>query len=219
MVFFTDESTSPGNSIISWLWDFGDNEDTSAEKSPAHFYKDNGDYEVRLEVVDAKGDTASIIKTVTVDNAPPDGEIDGAIAHEGESVDLVVRLADPGEADQAALELKIESSNPDFQTIQDTRSAGIHPFSITGLPIGDYPLTLTVTDKDGGTDTDNAQAIVVGSGDPLPPLPPAPEPLPLVTCDPAVTLDGQETLFLDLPNAHRVQAGRPKSNHLSIGSR
>lgn len=127
VVFFTDESTSPGNSIISWLWNFGDNGDTSTEKRPAHFYKDNGDYNVRLEVVDAKGYTAATIKIVTVDNAPPDGEIDGANAHEGEAVDIVVRLADPGEADQAVLELKIQSSNPDFPTIQDTRSAGIHP--------------------------------------------------------------------------------------------
>ena len=207
VVFFTDESTSQGNSIIAWLWDFGDNSDTSAEKNPAHFYKDNGDYEVQLRVIDAKGDTDAITKIVTVDNAPPQGEIDNAAAHEGESVDLVVRLADPGELDQAELELKIQSSNPDFQTIQDTRPAGIHPFSILGLPVGDYPLTLTITDKDGGIGNDDAQVIVVGSGDPLPPTPPTPEPPPLVTCDPAVTLDGQETLFLDLLNAYRVQAG------------
>ena len=103
------------------------------------------------------------------------------------------------------MELKIQSSNPNFQTIQDTRPAGIHPFSILGLPAGDYPLTLTVTDKDGDSDTDQAQAIVVAAGSPLPPPPPSPLPLP--TCDPAVTLDGQEALFLDLLNAYRIQAG------------
>ena len=71
----------------------------------------------------------------------------------------------------------------------------------------EYLYDSTVTDKDGGTDTDDAQAIVVGSGDPLPPPPQIPEPPPLVTCNPAVTLDSQETLFLDLLNAYRVQAG------------
>ena len=71
----------------------------------------------------------------------------------------------------------------------------------------EYLYVSTVTDKDGGTDADDAQAIVVGSGDPLPPPPQIPEPPPLVTCNPAVTLDSQETLFLDLLNAYRVQAG------------
>ncbi len=47
--FFDDESTSQGQEIIAWFWDFGDGT-ASTEMSPSHVYMQPGIYDVRLTV-------------------------------------------------------------------------------------------------------------------------------------------------------------------------
>ncbi len=202
-VKFTDTTVSAGNSIVSREWDFGDGE-TSTEQNPTHFYKDNGDYFVTLMITDATGEIGVASRTIVVDNVAPDVQVGDALANEGEDVTLTVLLADPGELDQAALDLHLQIGGgvPD---INETRPAGIHSFIVSGLTAGDYSVNLTVTDKDGGVGTDDALIQVFGSGQtPPPPQPPAP---PTPTCDPSVTLDAEEQAFLNLLNAYRVQSG------------
>ena len=204
-VFFTDRSTSPGNSILSWDWDFRDGSSNSTEQNPTHRYKDNGAYQVDLTVVDASGAIGVASKIVTVTNLPPEGQIGDAFADEGEDVTITVLLADPGENDQQTLAMSVVSSASGFPAIAETRPAGVHQFIISGLAAGDYPLTLTVTDKDGGVDIDTALIKILGSGED-PPVPPPPPP-PTPSCNPSVTLDGVEQAFLDLLNIYRIQAG------------
>ncbi len=205
LVSFTDQSLSPGNSILSWDWDFGNGE-TSVEQHPATFYRDNGTYPVDLTVVDATGAIGVASLDVTVNNLPPDGQVGDVFANEGETVEITVLLADPGEDDRQDLDFLVESTNSAFPKIEEESwAAGIHTFSISGLAAGDYPITLTVTDKDGASDTDTALVQVFGSGTTPPTPPPPPEPTP--TCDPSITLDGEEKAFLDLLNAYRTQKG------------
>ncbi len=47
---FTDLS-NPSDSIVSWLWDFGDT-NTSSERNPEHTYSETGTYSIRLIVSD-----------------------------------------------------------------------------------------------------------------------------------------------------------------------
>ncbi len=60
-VAFTDLSTS-GATIVSWLWDFGDNT-TSTQRNPTHIYPSPGTYTVSLTV--RQGDTGSSTLTKT----------------------------------------------------------------------------------------------------------------------------------------------------------
>lgn len=65
-VDFTDESNDPdGGSIQDWSWDFGDG-GTSEEENPTHTYDEAKIYPVELTVEDDEGDTASVLKDVTV---------------------------------------------------------------------------------------------------------------------------------------------------------
>ena len=51
---FTDKSTSPTGSIVSWQWDFGDGA-TSTAPNPSHTYSNAGFYSVSLTVTSSSG--------------------------------------------------------------------------------------------------------------------------------------------------------------------
>lgn len=59
---FTDLSTSVGDPIISWEWDFGDNTPHSFVQNPSHIYTAVGCYDIRLKITTNSGDTAALIK-------------------------------------------------------------------------------------------------------------------------------------------------------------
>ena len=65
---FTDSSTSTGGPITSWLWNFGDlnnssSLDTSTLQNPEHTYTKTGDYSVSLIVTDSLGCTQELIRS------------------------------------------------------------------------------------------------------------------------------------------------------------
>ena len=62
---FFDLSTSPGNSIVSWAWDFGDSMMSDVDK-PIHVYDTAGTFTATLTVVDAAGASNSMTVDVTV---------------------------------------------------------------------------------------------------------------------------------------------------------
>jgi len=69
-VQFTDLSTDSGGlfgggGIVSWDWDFGDNDDAQAQ-NPKHEYQSAGSYTVRLTVTDSRGNQATTQKTIDV---------------------------------------------------------------------------------------------------------------------------------------------------------
>lgn len=67
---FTDFSTPPsGDSIVSWLWNFGDT-DTSNLKNPNHQYLSPGTYTVQLRISSGGGCGAVLSKTVTIHSIP-----------------------------------------------------------------------------------------------------------------------------------------------------
>ncbi|MEZ4422279.1 MAG: PKD domain-containing protein [Gemmatimonadota bacterium] len=52
---FTDGSSDPDGSVVSWLWDFGDGT-TSTASSPTHTYVSAATFTVSLTVTDDQGD-------------------------------------------------------------------------------------------------------------------------------------------------------------------
>ena len=96
---FTDASSDPDGTIVSWQWDFGDGA-TSTEQSPTHTYLVSLFYLVSLTVTDDKGATATearlvfappvdvgLVLTGTVTKVKGSKQID--LAWEGGSGDIV----------------------------------------------------------------------------------------------------------------------------------
>jgi PKD repeat protein len=73
-VVFTDQSSDPDGSMMSWHWDFGDGNSSSVQH-PAHTYV-AGSYTVTLTVTDDNGETDLATQSITVStggttNLPP----------------------------------------------------------------------------------------------------------------------------------------------------
>jgi len=66
---FTDTSTDPDGTVVSWLWNFADGT-TSAEQNPSHTYLIPNTYWVELVVTDDDGDTGSTLQVITVQPLP-----------------------------------------------------------------------------------------------------------------------------------------------------
>lgn len=66
-ITFTDESLDSDGSIVSWDWDFG-NGDTSTAQNPTYDYVDEGYYTVSLTVEDDDGAIATYSELIVVTN-------------------------------------------------------------------------------------------------------------------------------------------------------
>jgi len=76
LVTFTDTSTDPDNSIVKWVWDYGDTTTFTtsdpAQKSPQKSYnKGNKDYTVSLTVYDNLGLFNTVSQLVRINNRKP----------------------------------------------------------------------------------------------------------------------------------------------------
>jgi endonuclease/exonuclease/phosphatase family metal-dependent hydrolase len=72
-VSFSQTSSDPDGSIVSYNWNFGDGQ-TTTQPYPSHTYTSAGSYTARLTVTDNGGLTASASVVITV-NSPPTGGI------------------------------------------------------------------------------------------------------------------------------------------------
>lgn len=66
---FTDSSSS-GELITQWSWDFGDGA-SSTLQNPTHVYSGAGSYDVQLTISDITGASSSIIQTLVVNETQP----------------------------------------------------------------------------------------------------------------------------------------------------
>jgi large repetitive protein len=80
-VSFTDTSNSPGSSISSWFWEFGQNNVTSTLQNPSHTYTSVGSglatYQVKLTVTNSLGCKDDVIQAVQIKQEPSVSLVDG----------------------------------------------------------------------------------------------------------------------------------------------
>ena len=64
-VSFNDQSTAPDTSIVSWLWEFGDGHESTAQ-NPTHTYASGGTYTAILTVTDSDEQKDSESKSLQI---------------------------------------------------------------------------------------------------------------------------------------------------------
>jgi PKD repeat protein len=144
----------PGADNHTIVWDFGDGASDSGTLTPSHVYADNGVYTVTLTVTDGDGGVGTDTMTATVDNVAP-------VANAGESqeeyslemVSFSGDFYDPG-TDTQTFEWDFGDESGASGTLSPT-----HVY-IKG---GEYTITLTVADDDGGVGTDTMTLTVISS--------------------------------------------------------
>ncbi len=173
-VSFTDASTTPVDPIVAWHWDFG-GQGTSDEQNSTFAFADNGTYPVMLTVTDSDGSMSSITHNVTIGNAIPVVDAgQNRTVTEGDTVTVAATFTDKGVND-APFTATIDwgdGSGATNATVGGTAQAGTAGGSHVYADNGNYTVTVTVTDKDGGhgsdvlgVTVDNADPVVVAGGD------------------------------------------------------
>jgi alpha-tubulin suppressor-like RCC1 family protein/chitodextrinase len=139
-------STDPDGTIVSYLWDFGDGS-TGTGARPSHAYIATGNYTVVLLVTDNDGATAYAETSASIGsianrgpNAVPGGPYHG---HVGQVIQFDGSLSE----DEGGTIVSYLWNFGD-----GTTGTGVNPSHIY-TEVGQYTVTLTVTDNDGVTHT------------------------------------------------------------------
>jgi PKD repeat protein len=153
---FTSTSTDSDGTISASLWDFGDGT-TGTGPVNQHPYTDPGTYPVTLTVTDNSGATNTASGSVVITNATPTASFTSTVS------DL--------KADFTST-----STDPDGTIVNYVWDFGDGPAGSGATPThvyptgGTYPVTLTVTDNNGGTNATINGSVTVT--DPPPNIPP-----------------------------------------------
>ena len=139
-------STDPDGTIASYLWDFGDGS-TSTGARPSHTYTATGNYTVVLVATDNDGATAygeTYASIEPIPNRLPNAATDGPYhGHVGQVIQFDGSLSE----DEGGTIVSYLWNFGD-----GTTGTGVNP-SHTYTAVGQYTVTLTVTDNDGATHT------------------------------------------------------------------
>ncbi len=169
-VIFDGSGSTDDTEVVSYFWDFADGT-TSTQVGPVKTFNTPGTYEVTLTVTDNEGDTGNdtVTITVSVPNEAPVAVIEASVT-EGEAP-LEVSFTGSGSTDDVG----IESYQWNFgDGTSSTQADPTHLF--TG--VGEFTVTLTVTDAGGLTDqetllitvnqpTENEAPVAVASAAPI----------------------------------------------------
>ena len=151
MVQFTDQSIPGSDSIVSWLWDFGDG-NIATGATPTHTYLTAGDFDVTLVVEDANGcsdtylanDLISITEVATISlSATPQTGCAAPLA-----VDFTANLSTSGTYTYLW----------DFG--DGSTSTQANPTKVYSTN-GDYTVSLTITDVNGCQETITEQNFIL----------------------------------------------------------
>src|SRR5262245_33796403 len=151
-------SSDPDGDVLNYSWNFGDGT-TGEGVAPTHVYADNGTYTVTLTVSDGHGGSSTDSLTVTVNNVAPTATATGPSGGvRGQARTFTFSAGDAGPVDLAApFTDAINWGDGTTRTITGPAS-GVqleHIFTASG----GYTVSVTATDKDGGTSVAATQPI------------------------------------------------------------
>ncbi len=150
--------SDPGQDTHTVAWDFGDGQ-TASGQSVNHSFADQGNYTVTATVTDDDGGESSKTFTISVSNVPPVGNIGGPYtAVKDKSITLRGSATDPGSNDNLTFEWDLNNDGV-FE-----RSGS--QVSTTYAAYGTFPLSMRVSDGDGGLDIVDGE-VIVGTGAPV----------------------------------------------------
>ncbi|MCP3885032.1 MAG: PKD domain-containing protein [Propionibacteriaceae bacterium] len=153
-------STDADGSIVSYAWDFGDN-NTDAGVNVTHSYATAGSYTVYLTVTDDGGATDTTTKLVTVSAA------------QALNASFVVSPTSPGVDDSVSFNASDSSSPYGNITAYEwdfgdggtgTGVSTVHSYSAAGS----YRVYLKITDEKGNTGSTTKDVTVTAGSDPVP---------------------------------------------------
>ncbi len=140
-VQFTDTSSDADGTIVSWLWDFGDGTTQSTEQNPNHLYFSDATFNVILTVTDNDSKTGQVTIPVpaAINNLP--------IANFTQVVNgLQVTFTDASsDSDGTIVSWEWDFGDTATSTVQNP----VHVYAGAGT----FPVTLKVTDNEGGFDS------------------------------------------------------------------
>jgi PKD repeat protein len=158
-------SDPQGDTPLAYAWDFGDGS-TGTGAKPTHVYGADGTYTVTLTVTDSKGNaSAPATTTATIQNVAPTVRAGpDAVRRPGETVTLSVEFSDPGNDAPWSYTVDWGDGTVDNNTTdtQAERFSASHVYGATG----EFVVTVTVTDKDGGAGSDALNMAVRPVGNP-----------------------------------------------------
>jgi len=168
-VFFQGSFVDPGaNDTHTYEWDFGDGTEANGTLVPWHRFLDEGIFYVTLTVTDDDGGVGTDSVMITVQNRAPWAYLYGIqmtengqgyysyyanpIVDEGEQLDFYVYYYDYGWDDTLEITLDYGDGTPSITWTDDYY--GYLYMNYTYMDDGEYTMTLTVEDDDGGVGTD-----------------------------------------------------------------
>ncbi|WP_152053757.1 PKD domain-containing protein [Tautonia marina] len=160
------EATASGAGPFEIVWEFGDGSTQTGSLTPTHTYLDNGTYTATVRVTDAYGITSTDSLKVTVDNVAPAASLSGPSSGQAfVPLQFAASATDSSPIDQSA--------GFDYRWLfgDGTQAIGQN-VSHTFAEAGTFTITMTATDKDGGSTTVSTTTTIAASANTAPLLDP-----------------------------------------------
>ena len=152
-ISFAGGFIDPGDDTHEYQWDFGDGTIISGSLTPIHIYEDNGVYIANLTVTDNDGGVGTDTVTITVNNvAPTIIDVDDRVVEEDKTYFYSWTFTDPGIWDTHSATINWgDGSLPESGIVSEDQGDGtVSASHIYTMPSPSYPITIILTDKDGG---------------------------------------------------------------------
>jgi PKD repeat protein len=150
IVQFSDQSVPVSGSLISWLWNFGDNS-TGAEQNPQHTYLVPGNYTISLTVTNSHNLSATFARSNYISVANPDGHLNllseavvsfGNVYLQGTVPARQIRLSNSGNRNIAVSSIHFLSEPLHFQFVLPPDMAILQPGETDTILVRCSPQTI-----------------------------------------------------------------------------